>query len=519
MAGERRQRSGWFRSSWTAALRRRPDDKAETAIDTSTAGTPPPEAPPPSGVETAAPPVKPESVEGSVSTLEMADVYRSLVSNLRDKLGGTINDANADVIAHAAAQVYRQEVEPRLWEEKSAHEVLDGLGVPRSGAFVPYSLSDRLLLLRRRGTEDAYRAQAHELLDALGVPRHDEGEREYSLQARLTRLLGSFDGVAGTGAAAKPDGVAGTGAAAKPDGAAGTGAAAKPDGAAGPGGEGEGNPNGESGGDEARAGPDLVDALEAIHRAVGPTDDDDDPDRPLAPPAPPPPPAPDLIGLGGLLGTIQEEILAVRQAVESLRQEVRDAVALFEGGAGAASVPPVVPAVPLTEGGSEIVVRRLDDGPEAVPSEEGSPEAVAAAAAPDFVPPESGSPNGEGGEAGTPDTALTTPVPAEGAGADGVPEVPIAEGPAGPHDPTQVLPAVPLVPDGAERVEEPGVEEAGARPRRSRRFVVLVLLVILIGALLAAGVTAAIVLGWDELESRFLDAVTTPVWSGSGAAP
>ena len=447
-----------------------------------------------------------------MTTVEMADVYRSLVTNLRDKLGGTINDGNADAIARAAAQVYRQEVEPRLWEEKSAHELLDGLGVPRSGAFVPYSLSDRLLLLRRSGAEDPYRAQAHELLDELGVPRLDGAGQEYPLQVRLTRLLGSLDGVAGTSG--------------NLDEARDPGAGDDGDGDAEPGAT-----------DEAQAGPGLVDALEAIQRAVGPADEEDhDGSPPLAAPTPPTPPAPDLIGLGSLLGTIQEELLEVRQAVESLRQELRDAVALFQGGAGPGVVPPVVPGVALAEG-PEIVVRRVD-APEPAAPEPAAADASVPATGPEFVAPGSGSPNGEGGE-GPPDTALGTPVSAEEAGlrapnAEAGLRDPDAEaglrGPnaeAGPQDPTRVLPAVPAVADGPELVGEPGVEELAAPRRRSRRFVLLFLLVILIGALLAAGITAAVVLGWDELEARFLDTVTGPVlgsgtpplWRGGVAAP
>jgi hypothetical protein len=40
--------------------------------------------------------------------------------------------------------------------------------------------------------------------------------------------------------------------------------------------------------------------------------------------------------------------------------------------------------------------------------------------------------------------------------------------------------------------------------------VVLVLLVVLTGVLLAAGITAAVVLGWDQLQSRFIDTVAGP---------
>jgi hypothetical protein len=492
--------------------------------------TQPPEAQPPPGVETTAPPVKSHDVEGAVTNVEMADVYRSLVTSLRDKLGGTITNANADAIARAAAQVYRQEVEPRLWEEKSAHELLDGLGVPRSGAFVPYSLSDRLMLLRRSGAEDPYRAYAHELLDRLGVPRGDEAGHEYPLQGRLTRLLGSLDDGGGTG---------GTGGGPGDGSNSGEGAEGEAD--AGPGAT-----------DEAGAGPDLVDALEAIHRAVGPADEEvHDVSPPPTPPTAPAPPAPDLIGLGSLLGTIQEELLEVRQTVESLRQELRDAVALFQAGAGAGAVPPVVPGVPLAEA-PEIVVRRVDEESESGAPEAGAPapdagapapdagapapDAPTPAAGPDFAPPGSGSPNGEGRETDPPDTALETPGPNAEAGlrgpnAEAGPEDPsdpsVPGEPAGPHDPTRVLPAVPLVADGPQLVEEAGAEEPATRPRRSRRFVLLLLLVLLIGALLAAGITAAIVLGWDELESRLRDTVSAPAlrsgalpaWSGGGAAP
>ncbi len=40
-----------------------------------------------------------------------------------------------------------------------------------------------------------------------------------------------------------------------------------------------------------------------------------------------------------------------------------------------------------------------------------------------------------------------------------------------------------------------------------------------LGAALAAGIAAVTVFGWDELESRFLDTVTAPVWTGLGGLP
>ena len=101
---------------------------------------------------------------------ETADIYRSLFNQLRHAFGGTIEDANADAIAFAAAELYHKDVEPRLWEQKTAQEILDSFGVPRAGAFTRYSLSDRLLLLRR--SADAGRSErAHALLTDLGVPQ------------------------------------------------------------------------------------------------------------------------------------------------------------------------------------------------------------------------------------------------------------------------------------------------------------------------------------------------------------
>jgi hypothetical protein len=470
-------------------------------------------------VEPTAPPPKPEDVEGAVPTVEMVDVYRSLVTNLKDKLGGTINDANADAIAHAAAQVYRQEVEPRLWEEKSAHELLDSLGVPRSGAFVPYSLSDRLLLLHP-SDEDPYRVQAHELLDELAVPRVDGTGREYPLPTRLTLLLGSLDSVPGlTGTTVEGGGDEAPDPAEPGDVRGGApGQARAPD---------DGENRGEGGGtDQEAAGPELVDALEAIQRAVGPASRDEPalPPPALPPPAPTTAPTPDLIGLGSLLGSIQEELLEVRQAVESLRQEVRDAVALIQAGSGPGLLPPVVPAVPPPDGGSEIVVRRVGDPSEAPAPDAGSPEMGSAGdgspgAGTDFVLPDPGSPNGEGGDPGPPDADIGTPVPSEMAGPDGTPDVPVPARPVGPDEATRVLPAVPAAPDRPVFADEPVAEEQVVPQRRSRRFALLVLLVVLIGVLLAAGITAAVVLGWGELESRFLDTVTVPVWGGPGAAP
>ncbi|HEX2192283.1 MAG TPA: hypothetical protein VHH09_03740 [Acidimicrobiales bacterium] len=459
-----------------------------------------------------------------MSTVEMTDVYRSLVANLRDKLGGTITEANADAIAHAAAQVYRKEVEPRLWEEKSAHQLLDSLGVPRSGAFVPYSLSDRLLLLHRSDAEGPYRAQAHELLDELAVPRADEDGREHSLQARLTLLLGSLDDIAPVGAGnggeeGRKDSSGQPGdddSLGRDSGADSNGQRAPADGSAGAGGN----------GDAAVAGPDLVDALEAIQRAVQPEGEEASTVLASSPPPPPPPPAepgPDLIGLGGLLGSMQEELVEVRQAVESLRQELRDAVALFQAATSAPVVPVVPPDAAAADGGPEIVVRRVaperpgdeDPAPDPPSSEAGSAEGPASEPSPtepsaSDTPPPDGEREGVGtSDSGPAEVGVATALPPEVAGSDG----PGTDGPVSPHEPTRVLPAVPPAPaDGPVLTEEPdaGLGEPVVPPGRSRRAVLLVLLVVLTGILLAAGITAAVVLGWDQLQSRFIDTVAGP---------
>lgn len=409
----------------------------------------------------------------------MVDVYRSLVANLRDKLGGTINDANADAIARAAAQVYRREVEPRLWEEKSAHELLDSFGVPRAGPFTPYSLSDRLLLFHRRHGDDPHRAEAHELLDELGVPRLDEAGHLRPLEARLTLLLGSLDDV--SAAVAAPNGadpgpreaaVADDGG--EEDGPSPTSEAA-----------------GSSDGIEATvASPELVDALETIQRAVGPAGQEEatpDP-APASTAAPPGPPAaaaaaaPDLIGLGTVLGTMQEKLVEIERAVESLRQELRDAVALFQAGGGTVPVPAASDVV-SPDAVPEVVIRR-DGG-----SSEGAAPSVALS-------------SGIGGS-GAPDPVLETPGPA----------------PVSPHEPTQVLPPVEDAPSDPPVLSEEAVTVEEVVPRRrTRRLVLLVVLILLIGMLLAAGITAAFVLGWDQLESRIVDLVAVPVWDGSSTA-
>jgi hypothetical protein len=168
---------------------------------------------------------------------------------------------------------------------------------------------------------------------------------------------------------------------------------------------------------------------------------------------------------------------------------VRDAVALFQAG----GAPRVAPELPVADGGPEVVVRRVDGVPEAVTAAAGPPEA-----GPDSVVPEPASPDGDGQDAAPPDA--------------------VAAGPVGPHEPTRVLPKVPEAPADGPVVGDAAAGEPAVAGRRPRRVVMLVLLVVLIGSLLAAGITAAVVLGWDELQSRFLDTIAVPFWGGLAAA-
>ena len=74
----------------------------------------------------------------------MSDLYRRLLEELTTTFGGKLDENNADAIAYAAAALYHRDFEPRLWQEKSAHDLLDLFGVPRAGVFAPYSLAHSL---------------------------------------------------------------------------------------------------------------------------------------------------------------------------------------------------------------------------------------------------------------------------------------------------------------------------------------------------------------------------------------
>jgi hypothetical protein len=135
----------------------------------------------------------------------MSDLYRRLLRELTGKFGSEIDDANADAIAYAAADLYHRDFEPRLWEERTAHELLDLFGIPRAGSSAPYSLSDRFLLLQRRSSQAQYVTRAHEVLTTLGVPRKDESGADQNLKWRLDRFLESIDATSGDATEVPPE--------------------------------------------------------------------------------------------------------------------------------------------------------------------------------------------------------------------------------------------------------------------------------------------------------------------------
>jgi hypothetical protein len=468
---------------------------------------------------------------------DMAEVYRSLVGDLKDKFGGTIDDDNAEAIALAAAQVYRREVEPRLWEDRSAHELLDSFGVPRTGDFIPYSLRDRLLLLQQRNGQRSWVEQAHELLDELGVPRQDSEGLSYPLRTRLNRLLDNLEnldvtppgtpdesGEARTTTAGEheQDATSKDGPTTEATQAPGPGsdAADTKDGNAAAADTKDGNRQGDtkdgavtappagSGVDDHRGdgssapegggevvGPELVDALQAIQRATGHTGEEQQ-----ALQAPPPEPSGlDLAGLGSVLGTMQGELVELRQAVEALRAELHDAITVFTGGT------PAVPVVPAPSSGPE-----GDGSPATAPGPEGKgstgrlpavvpddltgttpPVSVDDEASPKpFAPAEDGSGPGSPASAGDGSGPMPSVTARDGSG-------PVPS--AGADDPTRPTP--PVEASGAAEEQESG-------RHRSRGVAHLVLLILLIGLVLAGGVTAAVVLGWDELRSRFSDFIS-----------
>ena len=256
------------------------------------------------------PPSEPDTPVGAPET---ADIYRSLFNDLRRAFGGTIDDSNADAIAFAAAELYHKDVEPRLWEQKSAQEILDSFGVPRAGAFSRYSLTDRLLLLRRSASPDRT-AQAHALLTELGTPESDEDGSPRSLKERIEWLL---EGVEAQPAPARR-------AAPPPEEKVPT------------------PPEAVSADGNGPPPEQLVEALQTLRDAAqsdaGTTDG-----SAASAPAPVEAPGAELVGLGALVASMQEELIRLRQAVENVQSRLDETLQLLRAGTVTATVPPSAP--------------------------------------------------------------------------------------------------------------------------------------------------------------------------------
>ena len=232
---------------------------------------------------------------------ETADGYLALFDELRRAFGGAIDDANADAIALAASELYGEDVELRAWEHKTAQEVLDRLHVPRAGAFTPYSLSDRLLMLRRSAGPER-RERAHALLTDLGVSERDENGAPRSLKDRLQRLL---DGAGPPSPSARQTPVAGEGEV--------------------PAGRGR-SPTGDLGAMEAPGEPSSrpgADAPAGDHQRAG-TDGGETPAIQFTGPA-----AAELAALRAAVVIIQEELTGLRQAVGTLQVSLDEALGLL----------------------------------------------------------------------------------------------------------------------------------------------------------------------------------------------
>lgn len=214
---------------------------------------------------------------------ETAELYRRLFRQLMATFRGSIDDANADAIAYAAAELYHRQVEPKLWQEKSAHELLDLFGVPRAGVFAPYSLSERLVVFRRRSSQSECVSRAHELLTALGVPRLDDTGNDRELTWRLQHLL------AGDELAPVPD-----------DEKAPDGEAAE-----------------ELDVDVEPAAAPLADAVRALEQAARV-------EAELSQSAAEGPGGVDLVTLAATLSNVQAELAALRALVEALGVELRE---------------------------------------------------------------------------------------------------------------------------------------------------------------------------------------------------
>lgn len=403
-----------------------------------------------------------------VAAPDTADIYRSLFDRLRGVFGGSIDDTTADAIAFAASELYHRDVEPRRWEHKTAQDILDILGVPRANTFARYSLADRLLLLRRSASPDRT-DRAHALFADLGAPELGEGGEPLSLRHRLEWLL---DGV---------------------------GPVVPGPGQAGDNGGRDDNRPGEDrkgGGEVSSDGPatqQVVNALETIRQAANA--EDTEPSDASSPPAGDRP-AGYLVGLGTVIATIQEELIQLRHAVQTVQSSLDEVLDLLRTGTGDG-----VTAAPVT-GAPAVDAPTIDAG-----TDTSGASAVEGASEEDHV--------GEGdhvGEEDEPPVAL--PPAVEETGKPPLPEPAVAPG-----DVTQPVPVI----DGG-----PSIAEVTATKRRRRGLLILILIAVVIGLLVAGMAILISTVGWNELRREMgaaADAFATvtahpvvlvrpPAWAG-----
>ena len=403
-------------------------------------------------------PAGPDGQDVPATAPDTAEIYRTLFNQLRGAFGGAIDDANADAIAFAASELYHRDVEPKLWEQKTAQEMLDKLGVPRAGTFTRYSLADRLLLLRRTASPvRTDRAQA--LLTDLGVPELGAGGEPLSLKERLDWLL---EGVGPLTPAPRHAGEN------EAEPAHGERAGTTGDGAEG----GSGGP----------ATQELVEALETIRQAAAA---DDSAPPPMAPAGPP---AGDLVGGGAALATIQEELVQLRQAVQTVQRSLDDVLALLRAGTPNGLAPPASDAsatdAPATDAlatdglatDGAATDATATDKP-AVGTENGTSARLTLAAV-----PEASAPSEEG------EPSFELPPAFEEASGPPLPEPIVA-----PEDVTQPVPVV---------ESDPAAEKMTTVERHRRRGLPILILIAVVVGLLVAGVAILIsMVGWNELRS------------------
>ena len=340
-----------------------------------------------------------------------------MFNGLRRAFGPNIDDVSAEAIAFAASELYK-DADPALWEHTTADEILDGLGVPRAGAFSRYSMTDRLLLLARSSGRDR-RERAHAFLSDLGAPEADPSGVPLALKERVERVLdglGPLPPVSRHAGGERLD-------------------------------ERDEHPDSDRSptGDVAAPGGPATTVSDEGHRQS---------------PATTGPNVAELAGLASMIAAVQDELMRMRDAVETLRISVDEALELLHARTGAK-----VGAVLTTDVVQATAVLPTDAGADAPVAD------AAAPTAPDLAPPDTGT------------VAEEEPPPT----------------PAPPVD--DVTPPVEVVREPAPIPEPPAPQ-----PRlRYLRLPVLILIAVVIGLLIAGVAIAISMVGWTELRSELSD--------------